>query len=52
MDVLENAGRQPASVYRGSVLCTTLSPCAMCCGAMLPYGIPKVVKGAAFQNGS
>jgi creatinine deaminase len=45
MDCLENAGRQPASVYRDSVLYTTLSPCAMCTGAILLYRIPKVVIG-------
>lgn len=45
MDALENAGRQPASVYRESVLYTTLSPCAMCSGAILLYGIPTVVVG-------
>jgi creatinine deaminase len=45
MDALENAGRQPASVYRASVLYTTLSPCAMCSGAILLYGIPRVVAG-------
>ncbi len=45
MDALESAGRQPASVYRRSVLYTTLSPCAMCSGAILLYGIPKVVVG-------
>lgn len=45
MDALENAGRQPAQVYRASVLYTTLSPCAMCTGAVLLYGIPKVVIG-------
>ncbi len=45
MDALENAGRQPASVYRESVLYTTLSPCSMCSGAILLYGIPKVVIG-------
>jgi cytosine deaminase len=45
MDALENAGRQPASVYRESVLYTTLSPCAMCSGAILLYGIPKIVIG-------
>ncbi|HXH73271.1 MAG TPA: nucleoside deaminase [Mariprofundaceae bacterium] len=45
MDALENAGRQPAAVYRQSVLYTTLSPCAMCSGAILLYGIPKVVIG-------
>ena len=45
MDALENAGRQPASVYRASVLYTTLSPCAMCSGAILLYGIPHVIAG-------
>jgi len=45
MDALENAGRLPAQVYRESVLYTTLSPCAMCTGAILLYGIPKVVVG-------
>jgi cytosine deaminase len=45
MDALESAGRQPARVYRESVLYTTLSPCAMCSGAILLYGIPKVVVG-------
>jgi cytosine deaminase len=45
MDALENAGRQPARVYRESVLFTTLSPCVMCSGAILLYGIPKVVIG-------
>lgn len=45
MDALENAGRQPASVYRESVLYTTLSPCPMCSGAILLYGIPHVVIG-------
>jgi creatinine deaminase len=45
MDALENAGRRPAGVYRASVLYTTLSPCAMCSGAILLYGIPKVVVG-------
>lgn len=44
-DALENAGRHPASVYRESVMYTTLSPCSMCTGAMLLYGIPKVVIG-------
>ena len=43
MDALENAGRQSASVYRESTLYTTLSPCAMCSGAILLYGIPRVV---------
>jgi cytosine deaminase len=45
MDAFENAGRQPAGVYRESVLYTTLSPCAMCSGAILLYGIPRVVIG-------
>jgi creatinine deaminase len=45
MDALENAGRQPAEVYRQSVIYTTLSPCSMCTGAILLYGIPKVVIG-------
>jgi len=45
MDALENAGRLPAWVYRESVLYTTLSPCAMCSGAILLYGIPRVVIG-------
>jgi creatinine deaminase len=45
MDALENAGRQPASLYRASMLYTTLSPCAMCSGAILLYGIPAVVVG-------
>ncbi len=45
MDALENAGRRPASVYRESVLYTTLSPCAMCSGAILLYGIRHVIAG-------
>ena len=45
MDALENAGRLPAKVYRESVIYTTLSPCPMCTGAILLYGIPKVVIG-------
>ncbi len=45
MDALENAGRQPAKVYQESVLYTTLSPCPMCSGTILLYGIPKVVIG-------
>ncbi|MBT0810303.1 nucleoside deaminase [Litoribacter ruber] len=45
MDALENAGRQPASVYQNSVIYTTLSPCPMCTGAILLYGIPKVIVG-------
>ncbi|MDN0085083.1 nucleoside deaminase [Crenobacter sp. SG2305] len=45
MDALENAGRLPATVYSQSVLYTTLSPCAMCSGAILLYGIRHVVVG-------
>ena len=45
MDALERAGRQPAAVYRECVIYTTLSPCAMCTGAILLYGIPRVVVG-------
>jgi cytosine deaminase len=45
MDALENAGRQPATVYRESTLYTTLSPCSLCSGAILLYGIPRVVIG-------
>lgn len=45
MDAFENAGRQPASVYRECELYTTLSPCPMCSGAILLYGIPKVIVG-------
>jgi cytosine/creatinine deaminase len=45
MDALERAGRLPASVYRESTMITTLSPCAMCTGAILLYGIPHVVIG-------
>ncbi|MHA6249571.1 nucleoside deaminase [Pontibacter sp. CAU 1760] len=43
MDALENAGRQPASVYQACTLYTTLSPCPMCSGTIVLYGIPKVV---------
>ena len=45
MDALENAGRRSASVYRECTLYTTLSPCAMCSGAILLYGIPRVIVG-------
>jgi cytosine/creatinine deaminase len=45
MDALEAAGRQPAAVYRECTIYTTLSPCAMCSGAILLYGIPRVVVG-------
>jgi cytosine deaminase len=44
-DALENAGRLPASVYRRSTMYTTLSPCDMCTGSILLYGIPRVVMG-------
>ena len=49
MDALENAGRQKAAVYRQSILYTTLSPCSMCSGAILLYGIPRIVIG---ENGT
>jgi cytosine/creatinine deaminase len=45
MDALENAGRQRSSVYKDCTLYTTLSPCPMCTGAILLYGIPRVVIG-------
>ncbi len=45
MDAFENAGRQPAAVYKECVLYTTLSPCPMCTGAILLYKIPKVIIG-------
>ncbi|SDQ65161.1 cytosine deaminase [Pseudomonas sp. UC 17F4] len=45
MDALENAGRQPARVYREATLYTTLSPCPMCSGAILLYGIKRVIVG-------
>ena len=45
MNCLENAGRQPAAVYRRCVIYTTLSPCPMCSGAILLYSIPRVVVG-------
>ncbi|MGB4777977.1 nucleoside deaminase [Microbacterium sp.] len=50
---LENAGRLPASVYRRATMVTTLSPCDMCTGAILLYGIPRVVIGenATFYGG-
>jgi len=44
-DCLENVGRLPASVYAASTMATTLSPCDMCTGAILLYGIPRVVVG-------
>lgn len=45
MDALEATGRQPGSFYKDITLYTTLSPCAMCSGAILLYGIPRVVIG-------
>ena len=45
MDALENAGRKSAAAYRECVLYTTLSPCSMCSGAILLYGIPRVIIG-------
>ena len=45
MDALERAGRRPASIYRECVMVTTLSPCAMCSGAILLFGIPRVIVG-------
>ena len=45
MDALENAGRLSAAIYRECTLYTTLSPCAMCSGAILLYEIPHVVIG-------
>ncbi|HEX2142511.1 MAG TPA: nucleoside deaminase [Candidatus Limnocylindria bacterium] len=52
-DALEAAGRQPASAYRRATIVTTLSPCDMCTGAILLYGIPRVVIGEnrAFMGG-
>ncbi len=44
-DALENAGRLPATIYARSTMYTTLSPCSMCTGAILLYGIPRVVIG-------
>jgi cytosine deaminase len=45
MDALQNAGRLPAHIYQECTLYTTLSPCAMCSGAILLYGIPRIVIG-------
>jgi creatinine deaminase len=45
MDALENAGRLNGNVYKGATMYTTLSPCDMCTGACLMYGISKVVMG-------
>jgi cytosine deaminase len=44
-DALERAGRLPASTYAKATMYTTLSPCHMCTGAILLYGIPRVVIG-------
>jgi cytosine deaminase len=45
MDALERAGRQPASIYRECIMVTTLSPCAMCSGAIILFGIAHVIVG-------
>ena len=45
MDCLENAGRLSASDYKKATLYSTLSPCDMCSGAVLLYGIKKVIIG-------
>lgn len=45
MDALENAGRQRANTYRASTLYTTLSPCSMCSGAIVLYGVRRIVVG-------
>jgi creatinine deaminase len=45
MDALANAGRHPAHIYQHCILYTTLSPCAMCSGAIVLYQIPEVVIG-------
>ena len=45
MNCLENCGRQKASVYRRCTIYSTLSPCPMCSGAILLYGIPRVIVG-------
>jgi cytosine deaminase len=45
MDCLENAGRLKASVYRRCTIYSTLSPCPMCSGAIVLYGIPRVIVG-------
>jgi cytosine deaminase len=44
-DALEEAGRLPASTYRRATMATTLSPCDMCTGAILLYGMPRLVIG-------
>src|SRR5436305_3141597 len=45
MNCLENAGRQKGSVYKRCTIYSTLSPCPMCSGAILLYGIPRVIVG-------
>ena len=45
MNCLRNAGRLPSSVYRGSTIYSTLSPCPMCSGAIVLYKIPHVIVG-------
>ncbi len=45
MDAIENAGRLPAKVFRECEIYTTLSPCSMCSGTIVLYGIPKVIVG-------
>jgi cytosine deaminase len=45
MDAIENAGRLEATTYRNSILYSTLSPCDMCSGTVLLYGIPRIVVG-------
>lgn len=45
ISALENAGRLPASAYKGATMYTTLSPCDMCTGACILYKIPRVVLG-------
>ena len=45
MDCLENAGRLSAAVYAGTTLYSTLSPCFMCAGAIIQFGIPRLVVG-------
>lgn len=45
MDAFENAGRQSAQTYKDSIIYTTLSPCSMCSGAIILYGIKQVIVG-------
>jgi cytosine/creatinine deaminase len=51
MDALENAGRRPASVYHQATIYTSFAPCSMCTGAILLYGIPRVVVGESVTFG-